>query len=321
MTLAAHVLAHYPAPLRGPITPLGNHGGFSGARLFRVESPAGASCLRAWPGNVSADRLAFIHALLRRAAGLDFVPRPLPTTHGDTYVRAGDRFWELTPWMPGAASFHTEPTPGRLRAACAALARLHHAWSESPSRRGVCPGVERRLNAAADWMRLIATGWQPPADALAPWPGRAWTILRQRLPELPRLLAAWRQRPVPLQPCQCDVWHDHVLFTGDRVTGVIDFGSCKEDHVAVDLARLLGSLVGDDAASWSAGLEAYEQHRPLTAEERALAHDLDRTGTVVAAANWLRWLYRDGRRFDDRAAIRDRLAALVRRSEDSRVYV
>ena len=61
-----------------------------------------------------------------------------------------------------------------------------------------------------------------------------------------------------MQPCLCDPWHDHVLFTGDQVSGVIDYGSVKEDHIAVDLARLLGSLVEDDENAWSIGLKAYQ---------------------------------------------------------------
>jgi Ser/Thr protein kinase RdoA (MazF antagonist) len=104
-----------------------------------------------------------------------------------------------------------------------------------------------------------------------------------------------------------------VLFTGDCVTGLVDYGSCKVDHIAVDLARLIGSLAGDDEALWRAGLDAYALHRPLTDAERALARDLDRSGVVVAAANWLRWLYRDRRAYPDRNAVAQRLAGLVDR--------
>ena len=47
-------------------------------------------------------------------------------------------------------------------------------------------------------------------------------------------------RPVPFNLCIGDVWHDHILFEGDAVTGMIDFAAAKVDHVAADLARLLG---------------------------------------------------------------------------------
>jgi Ser/Thr protein kinase RdoA (MazF antagonist) len=118
-----------------------------------------------------------------------------------------------------------------------------------------------------------------------------------------------------LQPCLCDVWHDHVLFEGDAVTGLVDYGSVKRDHVSADLSRLLGSLVPDDPGLTAAGLEAYLRLRPLSGQEQALVAALDETGTLLGAANWLRWLYHDGRRFEDRSAVARRLAELVGRLE------
>jgi Ser/Thr protein kinase RdoA (MazF antagonist) len=95
----------------------------------------------------------------------------------------------------------------------------------------------------------------------------------------------------------------------------VDYGSVKVDHVAVDLARLLGSLVEGDAERTAAGLTAYARLRPLTDRDWRLVRLLDETGAVLAAANWLRWLYHDGRRFEDRAAVAERLTRLVRRLE------
>jgi Ser/Thr protein kinase RdoA (MazF antagonist) len=318
MSFPHDVLAHYPPALRGPATPLGNHGGFSGARLFRVESAIGPLCLRFWQPDIDPTHITGVHALMRRAtnAGLDYVPGVQRTIRGETLVRSADGYAEIATWMPGSASFHHGPSRERLRTACIALARLHQVWAQ-PHRPGApCPAVERRLAVVGDWLPRIAKGWQPPRDEkdpVAPWAELAWSMVRQRLPELSATLAAWRKRPMPQQPCLCDIWHDHVLFTGDNVSGIIDFGSCKVDHIAVDLARLLGSLVGNDAVMWRVGLEAYAQVRPLTAQERWLAEVLDRSGVVVAAANWLRWLYLERRIYLDRAAVASRLAELVGR--------
>jgi homoserine kinase type II len=129
---------------------------------------------------------------------------------------------------------------------------------------------------------------------------------------VPRLLEPWRKREFRLQPCVCDLWHDHVLFTGNQVTGIIDFGSVKIDHVAVDLARLLGSTIGDDGAQWDIALAAYAT---LSAEEIELARLLERTGVFVAAMNWLRWLYHEERVYEQPTAVLARLAALRRRLE------
>ncbi len=140
-----------------------------------------------------------------------------------------------------------------------------------------------------------------------------WRHLQQRSTDVPRLLDPWLAREVPVQPCVCDLWHDHVLFTQDQVTGIIDFGSVKVDHISVDLARLLGSLVGDDAAMWQIGLSSYQAVRPLSPDEIALARVLNRTGVIIAATHWLRWLYRDGRVYDSSAAVTARLLFLLRR--------
>jgi hypothetical protein len=62
------------------------------------------------------------------------------------------------------------------------------------------------------------------------------------------------------------------------------------DGVAADLARMLGSLVGDDEERWRDALEAYRTHRPLSGEEERVARVLDRTGVIAGLCNWLRWL-------------------------------
>ena len=132
---------------------------------------------------------------------------------------------------------------------------------------------------------------------------------------MPERLRRWRERGFVLQPCLCDVWHDHLLFEDDRLTGLVDYGAVKTDHVAVDLARLLGSLIEDDAANWQRGLTAYRAVRPLSPAEEELARDLDVTGVVLGVATWLRWLGAERRPFEDRTAAARRLGVLVERIE------
>ena len=78
-----------------------------------------------------------------------------------------------------------------------------------------------------------------------------------------------------------------MLFTGDEVTGIVDFGGVDIDTPATDIARLLGSLVGDDEAGWREGIAAYSAVRPLTADEELVAKALDTSGLIVAGCNWL----------------------------------
>ena len=119
--------------------------------------------------------------------------------------------------------------------------------------------------------------------------------------------------PLAIQPCLRDIWHDHVLFTGNEVTGIIDFGAVDIDTPATDIARLLGSLVGDDAFGWRAGLDAYATIRPLAAEEETAVRALDASGTILAGCNWIRWICIDGRQFEDRSRIRERFERIISR--------
>ncbi len=324
-TAAAEVLRQYPRPLyTGVPLPLGNRGGFSGARLWRLDGPAGPLCLRAWPAGFSPQRLDFIHHCMNhaRTAGLAFVPRLFVTAARTTAIEYAGRLWELQEWLPGEADYHRDPSPEKLRAALVALARLHVCWQTAlPPASGVCPAITRRLEIVREWRELVQSGWRPQAradDPARPAAENAGRLLPERIDAVPELLRRWADRTWPLRPCLCDVWHDHVLFDGDRVTGMIDYGAMKIDHPAVDVARLLGSLVEDDLEGWAMALTVYREVRPLSDDEAELARALDVTGTIAAAAVWLRWLYYDGKEFEDRAAAGRRLESIAVRLRSHR---
>jgi Ser/Thr protein kinase RdoA (MazF antagonist) len=317
-SLAALVLARYPAPLRGLLVALGNRGGFSGARLWRVHTRGGDLCLRGWPAGEPATRVLARHALMKAArdTGLTFVPAVLAASGGTTVVEEGGCVWELQEWLPGRADYRAAPSPGRLGSACAALADLHRAWQPDRGAFAVCPAVVRRLDAVRAWEDLWRDGWAPPArlgEELRLLAARSWEQARLLVRQVPAALEPWARLAVPIQPCLCDVWHDHLLFTGDELTGLVDYGSVKTDNVAADLARMLGGLAGDDEAGWDLGLSAYRGARPLSPEEGRLARVLDVTGAVLGVVNWLRWL--GEREFEDTAGAARRLGELVARLE------
>jgi Ser/Thr protein kinase RdoA (MazF antagonist) len=138
-------------------------------------------------------------------------------------------------------------------------------------------------------------------------------------PRVPGLLVDWggerRQQLQRLQPCLCDVWHDHVLFEGDKLTGVVDYASMRMDVPATDIARLVGSLVKDDEEGWRTALAAYREGRSLSEEDGQLAWLLDRTGTIMALATWLRrWTHLESS-VEDEPLVSRRLEGLIQRVE------
>ena len=271
------VLAAYPAWVAdAAIEPLGNRGGFSGARIYRLECVRGDFCLRAGAPGEAISRVKARHAL-QLSARLDFVPRLVSTRSGTTVVERSGVCWELMNWMPGRADFHAAPSAARLQAAVEALAHIHVSW-QSHARPGLaeCPGVRRRLDAVENLPRI-----DPFADRLQ-------RELAYWLPQMSAILADLPR--VGLQPVLRDIWHDHLLYEGETLTGLVDYASIDFDSVAVDLARMLGSLIEDDEASWQCALSAYRRVRPLSDDEERLARALDRAGVIASLANWHRWI-------------------------------
>jgi len=308
---------------------LGAAGGMSGAQFWRLTTPRGTLAVRRWPvEHPTPDRLQFIHAVLRHAAdrGINFLPVPIAATDGATFVSHAGHLWELAPWLRGVADYEQSPRREKLRAAMTALAEFHNAVADfraSPplaSSLRTPPAVTMRLTHLYD---LQSGGAAALARSITDshWPELA-PLARQFLAALPRAmpLAIEQVAPLtdlqfPLQPCIRDVWHDNVLFDGETVTGLIDFGAMQIDTPATDIARLLGSLVGDDEAGWRDGLAAYSAVRQLSQQETTAVQSLDASGTILAGANWIRWIYIDGRRFKNREQVTKRFRRLVTRAE------
>lgn len=323
------IVRQYPANFQpNRVEPLGAARGMSGAQFWRVESPAGTHVLRRWPSeHPTPERLRFIHGVLFHAAehGISFLATPIPTTTGESFVLFDGHLWELSPWMPGTADYELAPNKQKLAAAMTALAKFHSTVNGFPERglqqvAGAPLAISRRLSRLRE---LSHRGTNDLAEAINvdTWPDLA-TLARRFLgttsATLPRAIAQLAPLSniiLPVQPCLRDIWHDHVLFMGDEVTAIIDYGSINIDTPSTDVARLLGSLVGDDEAGWHAGVKAYSTIRPLSADEERAAKALDTSSTILAGCNWLRWIYIDGRQFEDRAQIVERFQRIVTRSE------
>lgn len=250
-----------------------------------------------------------------RAAHLRFVPSVFPTSTGDTHVAQGDRVWDVTRWLSGSP--RQRPNVAEVEAACAAVAELHAAWP--PISHGPCPGIRRRLDVLSEWLSQPITAEPrlqiPPS--LLPLLNRSTTAVQRHAPTALQLLVPLADAEFPLAPCVRDLRGDHVLFTGNTVTGIVDYGALGIDTPAVDLARLLGDMAGDDDERFAAGLQAYRTAGGNPGMPDTLIRLLDHTGTICSLIGWLVRLLVQRRTDVDHAAVAIRLGDLVARVEGS----
>jgi len=296
--------------------------GFSGALVFRIETAAGPFCLRGWPQALrDPKRILALHEFLAyvRSQGIDYVAVPVPSDGESTLVNVLGQFWQVEPWLPGSADFWNRPSDVRLAAALTALARFHqaargfrpaggessHLWPAAPA---VAPTVLDRIARFESWtavrlarLRERLRRCDPDDPALATSAERVLAAFDRLAARMQGELRSVCQMHVPLQPCLRDVWHDHLLFQGDAVTGLIDPSAARTDTVAADISRLAGSLIADDRRAWGVALEAYQSIRALSAAELALCDVLDRSGVLLSGMTWLGRRYLNGIRLSEAA--------------------
>jgi Ser/Thr protein kinase RdoA (MazF antagonist) len=323
----APVLDQYPGlgPIRR-IHSLANAGGFSGSLLWRIERETGDLCLRRWPKeHPSADQLEFIHNVLGlwtyRQSELSCIPVPIWNKKGKSFVTYDEHFWELAPWLPGDADFQENPSRQRLASVMKVIARIHQVsqsqyagrFEQSLTVHSRRDQLQRFMAGEAD---QIAAAVERHASPALQARGRGLLAhFRRRAPLAAVTLTKASAVNVPLFPVVRDLWHDHVLFTGDEVTGIVDFGAMRVDSAACDLSRLLGSLVGNDREAWEFARKAYNSVRPLSADEWKLAQVLDEANVILAGLNWLDWICVQGRSFEHYDAIYARLDEMLVRLE------
>jgi Ser/Thr protein kinase RdoA (MazF antagonist) len=342
MTEIRELLHRYPPDCQPThVESLASAGGMSGAQFWRITAPRGPLVLRRWPiEHPSPDQLQFIHQAIIHAAdrGLSFIPVPIATRSGETFFAHAGHLWELAPWMPGAADYERSPGVDKLSAAMTALAQFHIAVSDfNPSialaatlRVAGPSAIPRRL------ARLQSLGHNELHELSSAIDDKTWPefalLARQFIAALPTAIprAVAQLEPLehvqqPLQPCLRDIWHDHVLFTGNEVTGLVDFGAVDFDTPETDIARLLGSLTPSpaphfgeglregqcNATSWQSGLAAYSAIRPLSPQESLAVFAITAANPILAGCNWIRWINLEGRTFENRAQVLARFRQIL----------
>ena len=318
-SLASDVLQQYELGPINDVEPLGNAGGFSGASLWRVSALQRQFCLRRWPSSGHSPNYSWLHEVLRLSldAGVP-VASPIVSRSGQTLLNLRGRCFELSPWMPGVADFNNAPNENRIRSLMGCIAKFHQTFHDS-FRYASSPAVAARCAQLRDAPNVIANlnkGNRAPAPtpAIGHLSQRLLPILTERVTRLEPQLVEFLSVEFQLGPVIRDLHHDHVLFTGDRLTGIVDFGSMSIDSRCLDLARLIGSLEMKNVPPWKLALASYSESvvengrsNVLSATEVAMIEALHQCNLALGALNWLDWILLQRRQFEDWSAIEKRL--------------
>ncbi|MCA9241603.1 MAG: phosphotransferase, partial [Planctomycetales bacterium] len=237
------IFSQFGMTCRSAPEPLGALGGLSGAQFWRLQHGAQRLLLRRWPPGVVEARLSEIHQAIAYASarGLSFLPTPFTAADGRSFVAAAGSLWEVAPWLPGDPALSTQPSDHQQRTALAALARLHLALQDLPSR----PATVGKPNSlqqrsvlvhealAAQWLRegsLRAREQYVPQDTAS----RLSAAVRKWLPIAADALSRVEVAALPLHTIVGDARAEHFLFTGEELTGLVDFGALRFDSPMLD---------------------------------------------------------------------------------------
>jgi len=317
-----HVVSNFLYDEAFTIEALNHQSGFSGAKIWRVAFSTGYFALRRWPNpSMPVERMIGLHRLLEHLVtnGLTFVASPLKNRNGETLINRFGHFWQLEPWLQGEPCTEAANSPIRLRNAMKALSIWHRvARSYSPDSRVLrwfgsnsnspSPAVLERLarleSITNELLSQIKQGILQSTDADVQCVGeRLWQLFQTHQHSVKRQLKSLQSVAFSIQPCLRDIWNDHVLYTNNEVTGIIDPSACRSENVTTDLARLIGSFVGDDRKLWDSALEEYQRDRPLSLTELSLLNALDRSGVLLSSWTWLEWLFWERRPIQHRPSV------------------
>ncbi len=291
--------------------------GFSGSLVWQVIDSTGMFCLKRWPTeDVNVERLCWIHRVLSAArnAHCEFVPVYFQTVTGKTVCSVGSGLWELATWMPGSANFNQNPDWGKLTSAIEAIARFHAAAAIGDTQLGTSPAVAERMQLLGSLpvrMPALRQAVGTISDvALRNVAAKALDLVRLRATSCLNEGMKYRDRFLLMQPVIRDIWHDHLLFVDDKLSGIIDYGAMRVDSVCCDWARVIASLRIERKIPWDNSFEILRQKVGLSEVDIAMIRWLSECGTMLGVANWIEWLFVEGHEFHDRNSAIERFRVL-----------
>ena len=301
--------------------------GFSGAQLWKINgSQSQPLCLKHYSaGSLTVEQLDGIHRVLIHAfnVGCEFVAKPMRLTDGFTTVVAGSEnstsagLWDLSTWVPGSPV--TSFSDAQIEIAFASIARFHKAAAQVNLAFGPSPNLGQRQTQLAKLVRpespvLDQAASQLKTASIHPTLQEPLATLVDLLCRVPQSQIASLQKrlresstvDLPLHPVVRDLRAEHLLFTGDELTGLVDFDAMQMDSIAYDLSRLTSSMRLTETQLHLA-LSTYHAARPIQAAEAKLVQALTGVSRVLAPLSWINWLVLEQRSFSNLTAVEQRL--------------
>ncbi|WP_437186811.1 phosphotransferase enzyme family protein [Planctomicrobium sp. SH668] len=279
-------------------------GGFSSSPVFQIDTTFATYALKGWKASHWP-----VARVLERHRWLQFlssnripVATPLKDRFtGSSVYESASGSWQLEQWMPGGSSTLSEMTPNRWRSMMTTLATMHQASSRfkyQSAGKGWF-AVRHAPSSTLEERRLIIATWtaekrRRATHQLQNAPRRfresALAILSafsQFAPQVDQQLAALEVEKVLLIPCHRDLWNEHVLFSGDTVSGIIDPTAARSEHIASDLSRLLSSFLDDSGSSWKPALDLYQSIAPLSSIDMQMIDAFRVSSIVLSGMTWV----------------------------------
>ena len=224
---------------------------------YRLATTGGDYILTLYEKRVDRADLPFFIGLMGHMAerGIS-CPRPVADKDGTILQEVSGRAAAIVTFLEGTWS--KAPTAEKCRAVGAVLARMHLAGE----------GFElSRTNAlnVASLRPLLETSDKSEAGELSPG---LWEEAEERLGDI---LDHW-PKGLPEGVLHADLFPDNVLFTGDEITGIIDFYFACNDILVYDLAIVLNAWCYETDGSYNVTkarqlVSGYRSVRPLSREE------------------------------------------------------
>jgi Ser/Thr protein kinase RdoA (MazF antagonist) len=260
---------------------------FSGKLSARLESPNGPLFLRRLPAGTSGQWLQAIHDAVAyvQHRGFTLIPRFLETESGETVVRHGGFWFDLTPWASGEVVEVDSLTADQLANLGGAIADLHLAGTGAP-------GPPVRFDWLTKRLALIyRLAWDPVPRGKDPWqrvenlaaffdaveiPSQGVRVADEvrQVVDVATTALRWFQREGsianlasgPTTLTHGDLWPDHIRFSGAEVAALLDPDTLALRSPVGDVAALCADFGLWDPGRCDAILASYRSRWPLANE-------------------------------------------------------